>query len=135
MNSHAFGRRLRECREAAGKSQEQVATAAKCSRALISQWESGTPKRVDASTLLRVARYLHTTLEYLLEGKDHLRESAGDYAPNAEPLDQDWRWLTAQERGRVREEVRQMAAHNRSVIEQIGSGFSHEVVSNEEEDR
>jgi len=129
MNSPEFGRRLRERREAEGKSQEQVAKAAKCSRGMISQWESGTPKRIDATTLLLVARYLRTTADYLLEGEKKITEEHATYAPEQSPLGDDWLWLTVEQRRRVQGDVRQMADHNRKVFEQISAERARSVAS------
>ena len=119
MNSAEFGRRLRERRESEGKTQDQVAAAAKCSRGMISQWESGTPKKIDAMALLLVARYLRTTVDYLLEGEAAVSEVGAAYGPEPRQVSEDWAWLTTDQRQQKKDEIAAIARHNRSVFEQM----------------
>jgi transcriptional regulator with XRE-family HTH domain len=61
-----FGKRLRVLREAAGRSQADVAKRAGLSRVFVNQLEAGT-RDPSLSTLTRVAKALGVTLAALLD--------------------------------------------------------------------
>jgi transcriptional regulator with XRE-family HTH domain len=63
-----FGQRLKELREECKLSQEQLADRAGISRGLISQAETGLIKTLAGDNLVRVAKALGTTAEYLVLG-------------------------------------------------------------------
>lgn len=70
----SLGRRLRELREAAGLSQDQIAAIAGVSRNAVSQWESDRT-RPATSRLALVARALDVAVEDLISPGAQVRES------------------------------------------------------------
>lgn len=68
----SLGTRMRELREAAGISQEQIAKAVGVSRNAVSQWESDRT-RPSTSRLARIAHALKVPIENLLAPSTHMR--------------------------------------------------------------
>lgn len=126
MKTQSFAERLRAKRAESGLTQAQLARKSGVTRGAISQWETGDVQRVDATPLLRWARALGTTLEYLLEGEtppNSCNEHASDYATGAAPreLGAWWRALTPTQREAVTNQVRALALHNAELLEQLGT--------------
>jgi transcriptional regulator with XRE-family HTH domain len=70
----SLGRRLRELREAAGLSQDQIASIAGVSRNAVSQWESD-KTRPSTSRLGLIARTLNVAVEELLSPSAQVRDA------------------------------------------------------------
>lgn len=65
-----IGERLRQARKKAGITQSELARRAKVTPSAISQIESGLSKKPDAINLLKIARALDVTPDWLITGKD-----------------------------------------------------------------
>lgn len=68
IEKNTMGARIRECRKAAGMTQEELAEKLCCKKSLISQYENN---RVDikGSVILELAEVLGSTAGYLLNGE------------------------------------------------------------------
>jgi len=62
------GERIRKARKAAGLTLHQVSKDIGMSRATLWKWETGQTESYDAVLLLRLARRLYTTYEWILFG-------------------------------------------------------------------
>jgi transcriptional regulator with XRE-family HTH domain len=121
MNARDFGQRLRACRVAQGKTQEQVARAAGVTRGAIAQWEAGDVGRIGAEEVRAAARYLATTLDHLIDGSPQVAEPVRVYAVVPEQLAHDWVMLTKRQQAEVLDHVHGLAEHNRSVLADLQS--------------
>lgn len=70
-----IGKRLRQLRENAGYSREQMAEMIEISSRFLADLELGT-KGMSFQTLIRCAEVLHTSTDYLLLGKEAVPEAA-----------------------------------------------------------
>jgi transcriptional regulator with XRE-family HTH domain len=75
-----LGQRISRLRKAAGMTQEQLAAATGLKQFHISRIERGGIKDVMAETLLRIARALHVSTDYLLSGEGPAHD-ASDATP------------------------------------------------------
>ena len=67
MPEHSpFGRRVAELREKRGLTQEELAQKSGVSAAMISHFETGVRQRASAETLIKLARALTTSVDFLL---------------------------------------------------------------------
>jgi transcriptional regulator with XRE-family HTH domain len=82
-----LGQRISRARKAAGMTQEQLAAATGLKQFHISRIERGGIKDVMAETLLRIARALHVTTDFLLsaEGTEHDPTDATPAPPRHRP--------------------------------------------------
>ena len=64
-----MGVRLRQCRQALGRAQSDVAAAVEVSNAAISKWESNGSSAVSAIVALEIARYLNVNPYWLVFGE------------------------------------------------------------------
>ena len=60
-----MGFRIKECREAANMTQEQLSAASGVSRTIISGLENGTTRHTTTKTLLNIARALGVTVDQI----------------------------------------------------------------------
>ena len=67
-----FGRRLRQRRTLRGWTQEQLATESRVSAAVISHFETGTRQRASAANLVKLAKALSVSVDYLLGRTDEV---------------------------------------------------------------
>lgn len=65
-----FGRRLRQRRRLRGWTQEQLATESGVPAAVISHFETGTRQRASAANLVKLAKALSVSVDYLLGRSD-----------------------------------------------------------------
>jgi transcriptional regulator with XRE-family HTH domain len=120
MKPNDFGQRLRDLRTQRGFTQEQVASAASLTRSTISQWESGLVAKVDAEPLLRVARYLGTSLDWLIEGRaSAAAEERAPYHVIPAALLDCWSDLTASQQAALVDTACQQAEHNRALLKEL----------------
>jgi transcriptional regulator with XRE-family HTH domain len=75
-----LGQRISRARKAAGLTQEQLAAATGLKQFHISRIERGGIKDVMAETLLRLARALHVTTDFLLRAEEP-KHDASDATP------------------------------------------------------
>jgi transcriptional regulator with XRE-family HTH domain len=119
MNPRTLGERLREARLRVHLTQDQLASRCGISRSLVSQWETGVVQDISAANLVRAARALRVSLDWLLEGDgDGIGEQPAGYAPDPE-LAELWDALTESQRGALLEKIRALVAHNRELLEQL----------------
>jgi transcriptional regulator with XRE-family HTH domain len=69
IRMETIGDRIRQCRNARGMTQLELAEAVGVTKGAVSQWELGGTKNVKLSTFLRLVEVLHTTAEYLVSGQ------------------------------------------------------------------
>ena len=67
-----FGRRLRQRRRLRGWTQEQLATESRVAAAMISHFETGTRQRASAANLVKLAKALSVSVDYLLGRSDQV---------------------------------------------------------------
>jgi transcriptional regulator with XRE-family HTH domain len=79
LDEQKFGQRLKQLREAAGYSQEELAKAADLSSALVRHLEQGLRRNPTMTTLQRLARALNIT------AADLIVEADPDPDPDPEP--------------------------------------------------
>ncbi len=118
MDPRTLGERLREARTNARLTQDQLASKVGVSRSLISQWETGTVQEIHATSLWAASKALRVSLDWLLEG-DGMEEIREPATPDEVQLLDAWLLLTPTQRARVLAEVRQMADHNRELLEEL----------------
>ena len=114
MSPATFAQRLRRARQQAQLTQHDLARRAGITRSAISQWEIGQVSRVDAAPLLKVARALGTTIDWLLEGESReTREDPADYVAVPPEIGTYWHDLTQRQQARILEQIQQLAEDNR----------------------
>lgn len=67
-----FGRRLRQTRRLRGWTQERLADESRMPAAMISHFETGTRQRASAANLVKLARALSVSVDYLLGRSDEV---------------------------------------------------------------
>lgn len=92
----SLGARLRALRKAQGKTLQQVADATGCTKAYIWELESRPGQRPTAERMLRLARHLGVSVEFLLEG------APDTLSPQDARFFQDYLALPEVERARMR---------------------------------
>lgn len=75
-----FGRRLSSLREQRGLTQEELEEKSDVSAAMISHFETGARQRASAETLVKLAKALETSVDYLLGRTDDVVPVAGRVA-------------------------------------------------------
>lgn len=75
IGNTSLGKRIKGIRESIGFNQEQLADKATVTKAYISQLESGKRLNPYAPELLKVAKALNTTMEYLLTGQEKFKDA------------------------------------------------------------
>ncbi len=73
-----FGRRLREAREERGLTQEQLGKKAGISALMVSHFETGTRKKPSIENLLKLAKAVDVSTDYLLGRTDEKQPAGGD---------------------------------------------------------
>lgn len=118
MNATDFGSRVRAAREALGLTQGDLAKRMGATYATVSQWETGVTKQVKADLLLRAAKALRTTPDWLLYGiESSVSEDPGQYEVrrSLQAISAVWDQLTERQRARIAEEVQRIAEDNNEV--------------------
>lgn len=75
-----FGRRLSELRSQRGLTQEELGAKATISPAMVSHFETGVRQQASAETLIKLARALDTSVDYLLGRTDDAAPVGGRVA-------------------------------------------------------
>ena len=75
-----FGRRLAALREQRGLTQEELEEKSKVSAAMISHFETGARQRASAETLIKLAKALETSVDYLLGRTEEVAPVSGRVA-------------------------------------------------------
>lgn len=122
MESELFGKRLRAERRAKGLTQVQLAAAMGATYATVSQWETGVPSSVDAEMLLRAAKALGVTADWLLYGLDPVvAEAPGSYDAKAglTELLSCWGDLTSTQRAAMIADAKALARRNREILDEL----------------
>lgn len=108
--SKTVGQRIRQARSAAGMTQDELASRSGVTRSAVSQWETGAISSIEAGTLLRAAKALSVSLDWLLSGADHaVEEHAEEYQSVPTELLRGWSRLTASQRSAVLAEISRLA--------------------------
>ena len=118
-----LGQRIRQAREAAGLTQEQLGRSAGVTRSAISQWETGTVDSVEAATLNRAARALGVSIDWLLSGAPNAvgeGEPLGYLATLPPDLLELWPQLTASQQGQILDQVRALATLAAEIRRELG---------------
>lgn len=112
MNRLEFGARIKAMRQGKNLTQEELARKIGIKRASLTQWETGSTKKVKDENLLAAARALETTPEYLLTGKHPLP------APVQE-LSEVWPKLTPSQKSALAETARQYSILNQEILDNL----------------
>lgn len=115
-DTKAFGARVKARRLELGLSQAQVAAKVGIDRASVSQWETGSTKKVDADHLFLAAEALDCSPEWLLYGRETARLQI---PPSLVEIYPDWQTLAPSQRAEIRDRIAQMAEHNRELLAQL----------------
>lgn len=94
--SESLGTRVRTLRQNQRKTLQQVADAVGCTKAYIWELESRTGQRPSAERMLRLARHLCVSVEFLMDG------SSDPVSPQDARFFQDYLALPEVERARMR---------------------------------
>lgn len=118
--SSSIGYRIRTLRTEAKMKQRELAKLCDVSRSAVSQWESDGIAQIASDHLYRCAKALHTSVEYLLYGKDPaVRETPAPYtaAPDAShELAEIWPRLTKRQRETLTAEAARLADENAALL-------------------
>ena len=112
MNPETFGQRVRQRRKALELKQWELGQRCGVSESAVSQWESGGIAEVKGVTLNRLARALQVSVDWLLYGEGEADRSVSD-----QPLIDYWPLLTKRQKDQLEQAAREMAEHNREVLE------------------
>jgi len=86
MDPMSFGKRLKEARLAANKTQQEVADACGLSNRTVSAWEKGVAEGIIADNLFCVSDFLGVNARWLAIGEDGDTLSSADLAHMIEAL-------------------------------------------------
>ena len=78
LNFVSAGDRIYEARKAAGLTQQQVADAVGVTKSSVAQWESGLTKNLRGENLVKVAKILNTSPDWLALGQPTAANISGD---------------------------------------------------------